>query len=267
MRMELIRTLAKPWKQTLFSLNRLSLLPRKQQNIFSPLWGADGYLQQSRYLSFGLITLSPLLVLYELMAWHVGLGRQVVLRNKADVILKYPVSEFGAAGWVVLALPILLAIVYIYRNEWRRLRITVPFFFYPILEGAMYASVMGLLIHRLIGALGLSAPNLAGLTSPIMLAMGAGVYEELLFRGLLFLLPVQVILLKWREHPIYIYFFAAMTSSFLFAIFHYDAFFIQWDYAAVFRLLAGFVYCLLCTARGLSVAVWTHFLYDFFLIF
>jgi membrane protease YdiL (CAAX protease family) len=58
----------------------------------------------------------------------------------------------------------------------------------------------------------------------------------------------------------------AITSSFLFALFHYDTFFIRWDYAAVFRLIAGLFYCLLCTTRGLSVAVWTHFLYDFFLI-
>ncbi|HPI73843.1 MAG TPA: CPBP family intramembrane metalloprotease [bacterium] len=242
-------------------------MPRKEEKIFSSLLGAQGYFRQSRYLSFALITLSPLWILYELLALQAGRHHHAILRNKADVLLKYPVLEFGAAGWIILALPILLCLIYIYRHEWGRVRITVPFFFYPIIEGATYASVMGLLIHRLIGALSLAAPTLQGTSNPVMLAMGAGVYEELLFRGLLYWLPVHLILLRWREHPIYIYLLMAVTSSFLFTLFHYDVFFIRWDYAAVFRLIAGLFYCLLCSVRGLSVAVWSHFLYDFFLIF
>jgi hypothetical protein len=240
---------------------------RSRQKLFSPLFGTFGYLQQSRYLGYGLITSLPLLLLYEVLAWQASLSHHVILRNKADVILKYPWREFGAAGLVILALPLFLALAYIYRNEWGRIRLTVSFFFYPIIEGAMYAAAMGLVIHRLLGYIGLTSPSLADATSPVMLAMGAGVYEELLFRALLFLLPVELILLKWQEHPIYVYFFVGLTSSLLFALFHYDTLWIRWDYAAVFRLVAGMLYCFLSVARGLSVAVWTHFLYDFFLLF
>jgi len=239
---------------------------QRQKTFFRSLIGADGYLRQSRYIVFGLITLSPLLILYELLAYQAESTHQVILRNKADVWLKSPITEWGSTGWMILTVPVLMCLLYIYRHEWRRLNLIVPFFFYPIIEGAMYASVMGLVIHRVIGALGLSAPSLAEATSPVMLAMGAGVYEELLFRGLFFLLPVHLILLRWREHPIYIYVLVAITSSFFFTLFHYDTIFIRWDYAAVFRLIAGLFYCLLCTLRGLSVAGWTHFLYDFFLI-
>ncbi len=238
----------------------------KQEKFYSPLFGARGYLRQSRYLLFGLITATPLLILYELLAWQAQSGRHAILRNKADVLIKYPIHEFGPAGWVVLAVPVALCLMYIWRNERGRVRITVPFFFYPIIEGAMYASVMGLVIHRIITGITLSAPSFGGASNPIMLAMGAGVYEELLFRGLLFMLPVQLILRRWQEHPIYVYLLMAVTSSFLFTIFHYDVFFIRWDYTAVFRLIAGLLYCLLCTTRGLSVAVYTHFLYDLFLI-
>jgi len=240
---------------------------RTRQKLFSPLFGTYGYLQQSRYLGYGLITSLPLLLLYELLAWQASSGHHVILRNKADVILKYPLREFGAAGLLILALPLVLALVYIYRNEWGRIRLSVSLFFYPVIEGAMYAAVMGLLLHRLLGYVGLSSPSLAQATSPIMLAMGAGVYEELLFRALLFLLPVELILLKWQEHPIYVYFVIGITSSVLFALFHYDTIWIRWDYAAVFRLLAGLLYCFLSVARGFSVAVYTHFLYDFFLLF
>ena len=75
-------------------------LSRKQEELFSPLFGSRGYLRQSRYLGFGLITLAPLLILYELLAWQAQSGHHAILRNKADVIIKYPIHEFGLpAGW------------------------------------------------------------------------------------------------------------------------------------------------------------------------
>jgi len=101
-----------------------------------------------------------------------------------------------------------------------------------------------------------------------MLSLGAGLYEELLFRVLVVgtLAWVGRRLLGWR--PLVAGLAAAMIGAVVFSMFHYvgqygDEFQV---YSFVFRAIAGLAFSALFLLRGFGITAWTHALYDVFLL-
>ena len=108
-----------------------------------------------------------------------------------------------------------------------------------------------------------------GADTRLMLSLGAGLYEELLFRVLLVgtLAWVGRRLLGWR--PVVAGLAAAFLGAFVFSAFHYvgpygDPFRV---YSFVFRTIAGLAFSALFLLRGFGITAWTHALYDTFLLF
>jgi hypothetical protein len=101
-----------------------------------------------------------------------------------------------------------------------------------------------------------------------MISLGAGLYEELLFRVILVsaLAGAARHLLGWR--PMLATAFAVVTSAFVFSLFHYigplsDPFELQ---SFVFRLIAGLAFSGLYVLRGFGIVAWTHALYDVYVL-
>jgi hypothetical protein len=101
-----------------------------------------------------------------------------------------------------------------------------------------------------------------------MLSLGAGIYEELLFRvvlvGLIAWATKRV--LGWR--PLLAGGVATVFGALIFSAFHYigpfgDRFEV---YSFVFRTIAGLFFSALYLLRGFGVTAWTHSLYDVFLL-
>ena len=98
-------------------------------------------------------------------------------------------------------------------------------------------------------------------------SLGAGLYEELVFRLLLTGGLIRLFRrLNWNEGPAVAG--AVAGSSFLFSLFHYvgptaEAFALG---SFTFRFVAGGVLAVLYFARGFGIAAWTHALYDVFLL-
>ena len=105
--------------------------------------------------------------------------------------------------------------------------------------------------------------GLAGLFRRFVSFMGAGIYEELLFR--LMLLPAVAWLLRWLGcQPNWALATAALLTSFSFAAAHHlgtlgEPF--QW-YAFIFRAIAGMFFAMLFLYRGFGIAAGTHAAYD-----
>ncbi|HET7273741.1 MAG TPA: CPBP family intramembrane glutamic endopeptidase, partial [Longimicrobiaceae bacterium] len=97
----------------------------------------------------------------------------------------------------------------------------------------------------------------------IVLSLGAGIYEELVFRVLL----VGGIFGVFRSSGLArrrAGIFAAILAALIFSGFHYigpygDAWAIP---SFMFRFLAGLVFSALFLLRGFGIAAWTHALYD-----
>ncbi|MDP9349538.1 MAG: CPBP family glutamic-type intramembrane protease, partial [Gemmatimonadota bacterium] len=101
----------------------------------------------------------------------------------------------------------------------------------------------------------------------IVLSLGAGIYEELLFRvllaGGLFVLFRQSGLPRLRAGV-----FATLVSALAFSAFHYvGPYGDPWALPSfTFRFLAGLAFSALFLVRGFGIAAWTHALYDVFLL-
>jgi hypothetical protein len=98
----------------------------------------------------------------------------------------------------------------------------------------------------------------------VMLALGAGVYEELVFRVLLVssIAFVGRRLLRWR--PMLAAGVAAVASALIFAAFHYVGPYgdpLRLD-SFVFRFIGGLAFSVLYVVRGFGITAWTHSLYD-----
>jgi len=98
----------------------------------------------------------------------------------------------------------------------------------------------------------------------LMLSLGAGIYEELLFRVLLVtgLAVAARALAGWSPRAAGIA--ATVVGAAIFSAFHYlgpygDRFQI---YSFVFRMIAGLFFSALYLVRGFGITAWTHALYD-----
>lgn len=107
-----------------------------------------------------------------------------------------------------------------------------------------------------------------GYGTRLMLSLGAGLYEELVFRVLLVgtLAWVGRRGLGWR--PLVAGITAAGLGAVIFSLFHYvgpygDPFRL---YSFVFRTVAGLAFSALFLLRGFGITAWTHALYDAFLL-
>ena len=102
----------------------------------------------------------------------------------------------------------------------------------------------------------------------LMLSIGAGIYEELLFRVVLVGLIAwgAAKLLGWR--PLVSGLAATVLGALIFSAFHYiGPYGDRLDvYSFVFRTIAGLFFSGLYLLRGFGITAWTHALYDVFLL-
>lgn len=231
-----------------------------------------GYFKVTRSATYGFLAALPLLILYEVMIVVSNRAGSSV-RVGAEVWLKEPFRNLGSSwalllGGVVIATGV--AIMYAERNK--KLPLKPSFFGLIVAESAVYAVVVAVVVSQLVGAIlnpamMALAPQSSGLFTDIALSIGAGLYEELLFRvllvGGLFWLFRRV---AGKEGVAYV--LAAVLGALAFSWVHYvgplgDAFTLG---SFLFRFLFGLALNAIYLLRGFGVAAWTHALYDVFVV-
>lgn len=240
------------------------------------------YWHDSRAPRYSLTFALPLLVLYEALAALLSNGTSGV-RNGADVLLKAAfLALMGERGQLVFgALLVGTMLVFIVRDARRekgglRGATFVAMFAESTVLAATFGTVVGLLTSQVVGAMsgsgiGLSAGSpLEGMGWPtaLMVSLGAGLYEELLFRVILVsaLLWGSRKLLGWG--PVASAMFAVVVGALLFSAFHYIGPFgepLELG-SFVFRAIAGVAFSSLYVVRGFGITAWTHALYDVMLL-
>ena len=248
----------------------------------------DSYWNASRAPRYSVVFALPLLVLYELLAAMLSSGG-VGIRNGADVLVKRPFQLLaGQYGAIAFGLTVITVCVIFVIRDMRRsgYRLRPSVFAGMLAESAVLALVCGLLVGlattQLLGALQQLAlvPPAAvplaiaspvegfGWSTRLMVSLGAGLYEELLFRVLLVSGLAIVARRVLGFSPIGAGVLAAVLGALVFSGFHYvgqygDAFTLQ---SFVFRALAGLFFSALYLLRGFGIAAWTHALYDVMLL-
>jgi len=232
------------------------------------------YWNATRAPRYSVIIALPLFVAYEVMA--AAIAGPLGVRNAAEVILDWPfLAVFGERGPLVLwGLLIAFGLWLAARDLHTHGPVRSAFFAFMLLEAATLALVSGMLVSGLTARLvhpGLMAgAQLETLSVParLMLSLGAGLYEELLFRvilvGCLAWLGRRV--LGWQ--PGVAGAVAVLVGATVFSLFHYvgpfgDRF---GTYSFLFRALMGVFFSALYVARGFGITAWTHALYDVFVV-
>lgn len=145
-----------------------------------------------------------------------------------------------------------------------------------IIEAAVYAVLLRLVASTVVGRLRLDGTATSALevasASPfagIVLSMGAGFYEELAFRVGLYALLGRLVWLAFVATPApflkWLFWLGwAVLCSAVFSAWHHvgrfgEPFTLQ---AFVFRWISGLVFTAIFSLRGFAPAVWTHALYD-----
>jgi membrane protease YdiL (CAAX protease family) len=235
------------------------------------------YWQASRAPRYSLLFALPLLVFYQVLAALQPTGPTGQLRNGADVILER--LFIWLAGWrgpLVFLLALTGLGLWLIARDLRRHPGLRPALFAGMLgESVLLALLFGGVVARVTAALLGGAPPLllgqvAGLGwwSRLMLSLGAGLYEELLFRVVLVALLAwgAQALLGWRARSAGV--FATLLGAAIFSAFHYvgpygDRLTV---YSFMFRMVAGIFFSALYLLRGFGITAWTHALYDTFLL-
>ena len=228
-----------------------------------PSWRT--YHQATRSATYGFLSALPLFALYETMIVLVNLDAARPVRVSAGVWIKDLLMMTGASGGLLLALLVVGGGVTAYLlDRHRSIPLRKRYFVGLVGESAVYAVGVAVLVSSVVGALFAAVPPPEGaLWTQIALSIGAGLYEELLFRVLL----VGGLALFFRalvESPTQAYLLATFLGAALFSGAHYagplgDPFALP---SFTFRFLFGLALNALFLWRGFGVAAWTHALYD-----
>jgi hypothetical protein len=234
------------------------------------------YFQLSRSARYSILFAVPLLLLYEGLAFLLGGGATSGVRNGADVILKSLFLSLGGHNGLLLFNVVLLAVggtlVWRDRHTGGPLRpaLFAMMFGESVGLAIAFGAVAGLLTALLLrgpAALAVGGLSQFGIGTQLMLSLGAGIYEELLFRVVLVsaLLFLARRVLGWLPGASNVV--AVVLAALIFSAFHYiGAYGDDWQLASfTFRFVAGLLFSALYVVRGFGITAWTHALYDVFL--
>lgn len=138
------------------------------------------------------------------------------------------------------------------------------------LESLIYGALLGLVVGSLTDV-SLGAREILFNQSKInslVLSLGAGIYEELVFRFLL-ITGIFWILKNTLRNKFVIYSIAFFLSSLFFSLFHYLELFNEpfQVNSFLFRFTAGSVFAIIFIFRGYGIAAYSHSLYNILLMF
>jgi len=217
----------------------------------------------------------PLLLCYEGLAATFGSVGDQGVRNAADVLLKTPFLMFsGARGTAYFFATVIAIAVFFVGRDIRKSkeRPRVGVFGLMFGESVLLAVLLGLVVSvataELLGSLmrfSVQAGTIATLApgTRLMLALGAGLYEELLFRVLL--VGGIAAGLRWLLGGTWLPgIIATAVGALIFSAFHYvGPYGDKWQLASfTYRALAGVAFSALYLLRGFGITAWTHALYD-----
>jgi hypothetical protein len=204
------------------------------------------------------------------LGYHLGVVFLPV-RNAADVVTRELTSlaENSLPAYAGLTLGIGAVFVGVLLMLGRAHTLRASRFVFVGLEGILYAIAMRLAGQYVVTKLALlGAPAPEGQFSSLVMSLGAGFYEEIAFRVGLFGLGLRLLrlfvgpMLPLKRALLSVGW--AVLAALAFSAWHYvgelgDPFELR---SFVFRWVCGMAFTLIYAFRGFAPAVWTHTLYD-----
>ncbi len=240
------------------------------------------YYEYSRATYYAVVAALPLLLAYELLLSLGGDVSQGQVRNAADVWLRTIFISLGVSpskATLVMILAVILAIPVVRSGA---PPLVARFFSFMLLEALAYGFALGVIINYILAfffsfsqaaqaavdwtPLPAALPVGGGLSQGLALSLGAGLFEELVFRVILLNLLLymsRLILPRWPAITVSI-----AGAAFLFSLAHYvgplgEPFELR---GFLFRWIAGLLFTSLFYLRGFAITAYSHAIYDVWVI-
>lgn len=234
----------------------------------------SGYLQRATLPLTSLIFLLPLMTVYEIGTGYLttaarhGKDQQIIAFTKMQQFF----DLFGATGpyMPAAALTAMLLFWHIARKDpWKVDFKTVGGMVFESAVLGLPLLLLAFVVNRYFPLIGLQATSAStafaqtSIYDRLIMDIGAGVYEEFLFRLILFTLFSLLLKDVFRMRDKWVYPLMVASSAILFSLYHYwspNEHFVFRIFA--FRTLAGIYFGVIFMFRGFGVTAGSHCAYD-----
>jgi len=228
------------------------------------------YWKVTKNIFYSLLFIFPMLFLYEVMCWLQFMDKAAEIRNGADALLRQLIIGVGNSSesiYALILLVVFIVIIFFNRGVVRNGQLKFIFLLLMIVE-SLFWCIGFLILMSVSEQLILSILERNIIPEQFYLAIGAGIWEELLFRVGAIGLSLGFLTKIIGYSGIYSAILAIIFSAILFSLFHYlGPFGDSFTYKSFYlRTLAGVFLGSLYLFRGLGITVYTHIFYDMVII-
>ena len=227
------------------------------------------YLTVSKSPLYSFIFTLPLFLLYEVGIFLISSRDIDQLRNGADVLMRQVLESFGIYGMYGFGGTFLIGFLIAFIRQKKNLRtseIESRFLLIMFFESIVWATLLVIMMIKIPTFLSLS--NEDHLIQQVVLAIGAGIYEEFVFRVLLIsgLAILFGLIFNWGEFGKT--FLSVIISSAIFSIFHFfGSYGDTFSFPLFFiRFFAGIFLAMIYIFRGFGITAYAHSIYDLFVL-
>ena len=223
------------------------------------------YLLKSRTSFYSFLFTLPLFFLYEINILFLSWDDILVVRNGADFLMRNILESFDIYGLYGLGLVFFLGLLITYIffiKEDQQQEVNVNFLFIMLAESMLWSVVLYFLLFKFMVLL----MNPVGKTilQQVTLAIGAGIYEEFLFRVLLIAGLSGILGFVFMWDKTFKNIIAVVLSGGIFSAFHFMGEYGDFFSMELFliRFFAGLILGVLYMYRGFGITAYTHSIYD-----
>ena len=227
------------------------------------------YLLKSRTSFYSFLFTLPLFFLYEVNILFLSWDDILVVRNGADFLMRNILESFDIYGLYGLGLVFFLGLLVTYIffiKEDQQQEVNVNFLFIMLAESMLWSVVLYFLLFKFMVLL----MNPVGKTilQQVTLAIGAGIYEEFLFRVLLIAGLSGILGFVFMWDKTFKNIIAVVLSGGIFSAFHFMGEYGDFFSMELFliRFFAGLILGVLYMYRGFGITAYTHSIYDLIIL-
>ena len=227
------------------------------------------YWRFSRSAYYSVVSALPLLVVYEILVIMTQ-SRYWGIRNAADMWIRTFLMAFDlrAQHLTFVMIGIAFALIPVAKTRSYGVKLKANFFLLMLAEAFTYSLVLGGVLQSILRLSGLAAGGPGnGALQNFALSLGAGLFEEIIFRVLL--LNLLFFLLNYIfKNKVTTAVISVLAASFLFSLSHYiGSMADSWElYSFMFRWIAGMIFTVLYFIRGFAITAYTHARYDIWVL-
>ena len=223
------------------------------------------YFLKSKTSFYSFLFTLPLFFLYEINILFLSWDDILVVRNGADFLMRNILESFDIYGLYGLGLVFFLGLLVTYIffiKEDQQQEVNVNFLFIMLAESMLWSVVLYLLLSKFMVLL--MNPVGKAILQQVTLAIGAGIYEEFLFRVLLIAGLSGILGFVFMWDKTFKNIIAVVLSGGIFSAFHFMGEYGDFFSMELFliRFFAGLILGVLYMYRGFGITAYTHSIYD-----